>query len=305
MIDARIERLDLALEDFTGKGRDSEFDRSLRFEPAQFVFRDREIDPDRIERLQPDQRLPDGHVLASFDTTQAKPAGERRGDILMRDMREVLLHGGGSGVTLGDRCVERRLRDRPLAHQLRLPVVFEIRHFQNRLIDFQLGLLHRGIELDELRALLDVLAAVEEIVDDHAAHFRRHVDALDGEHRADRMHLIGPSRGLGLLGRDRRRRRHHLRHELADEFRLHHELEIADAPEEQGDNDGGNDKTFDHGARSGWARSGGIDLETILGDCVGRIVPHRAAPGYAWISRLRRLRTGAKRHDCLTIHNLD
>ena len=64
---------------------------------------------------------------------------------------------------------------------------------QHRSIAHKVRLFNRGVELDELRALLHVVAAVEEILLDDASDLRRHVDALDGDQRADRLHPVDPA----------------------------------------------------------------------------------------------------------------
>ena len=151
-----------------------------------------------------------------------------------------------AAIALGNRRIEHRLRDRAGLHQLGLAVEIKSPE-QRRLVVGKVRLLDQGVELNELGALLHVVAALEEIGRDLAAQLRGHVDALDGEQRADRMHPVGPALGLRLLGRDGCRRRRHLTDELGNHFRLEHEVEIADPAEEHGDDDGGNDEAFDHG----------------------------------------------------------
>ena len=51
---------------------------------------------------------------------------------------------------------------------------------------------------------------------------------------------------LGDLGGHRRRRRHHLRHEVGDHLRLEDEVEIANPAQEQADDDCGNEKALNH-----------------------------------------------------------
>ena len=188
-------------------------------------------------------------ILPLLHMAQSEPAGERRGDGLLRDGRLHLLHRGGGGIALGDGLIEHRLRDRALFDELRPGA-------RNRALAWaSVALLSArsasSTEVSSLTSLApfcDVVAAVEEIVGDHAAQLRRHVHAFDGDQRADGMHPVGPAFGPGLLGRHRRRRRHHLPHELADHLRLEHEIEIADPAQEQGDDDGGDEKALNHGA---------------------------------------------------------
>ncbi len=137
--------------------------------------------------------------------------------------------------------------DGAFLHETGLPLEIELGLEQRGLGAGEIGFLDRGVELDELGALLHVLAAIEEILHDDAAELRRHVHALDGDQRADRMHPVDPGLGLGRLGRDRGRRRRHLADEVVDHRRLEDEVEIGDAPEKQGDEDGGNEKALDHG----------------------------------------------------------
>ena len=69
----------------------------------------------------------------------------------------------------------------------------EIGLLQRRLVVGKVRLLHRRIELDQLLALLDVVAAVEEIFGDDAADLRRDVHPLDGDQRADGPLAVDPA----------------------------------------------------------------------------------------------------------------
>ena len=177
---------------------------------------------------------------------KAEPAGERRDDGLLRDDRLDMLHRRRGGIALGDGLIQHRLRDGAGLHQLHLALVIEIGLVERRLVVGEIGLLDRGVELDELLALLDVLTAVEVIVGDHAAELRRDVDAFDGDQRADGAQPVDPVFRLGDLGGHRRRRRHHLRHEVGDHLRLEHEVEIANPAQKQADDDCGDDKALNH-----------------------------------------------------------
>src|SRR6185312_823266 len=48
---ARVEGFDLALEHLAGIGADAELDRRAHSQLAKIAFRNREVDPDRVERL--------------------------------------------------------------------------------------------------------------------------------------------------------------------------------------------------------------------------------------------------------------
>ena len=163
-------------------------------------------------------------------------------------------------------------------HQPRLPIEIEIGLLQRRLMVGEIGLLHRGVELDEPLALLDVLAAVEEILGDEAAQLRGDVNAFDGDDGADRAHAVGPALGPGGLGRHRRRRRHHLRHELADHIRLEDEVEPTHPAKEQADDDGGYDEALNHAcvACSPRARGAPTLARATLAIGEGQIAPPAA-----------------------------
>ena len=242
-----VERLDFALEYLAGEGVDGDLDRRALLELAHVALGHREVHPDRIERLEPDQRLPRGHILSLLDPAETEPAGKRGDDIFLGDDGLHLRHRRGRGIALGNRRVEHRLRDRAGLHQLGLALEIEIGLQQRRLVVGEVRFLDRGVELNELSALLHVVAALEEICDHLAAQLRGHVHALDGKQRADRMHPVGPALGLRRFRRHGRRRRHHLADELGNHLRLEHEVEIADPAEEYGDDDGGNDEALDHG----------------------------------------------------------
>ena len=104
-----------------------------------------------------------------------------------------MLHRGGGGIALGDGLIEHRLRDGAGLDQLHLALVVEIGLVERRLVVGEIGFLDGRVELDQLLALLDVLAAVEEIVGDHAAELRRDVDAFDGDQRADGAQPVDPA----------------------------------------------------------------------------------------------------------------
>jgi hypothetical protein len=72
------------------------------------------------------------------------------------------------------------LRHHAGLYELRLAVVVEKSLLERRPFVGKVSLLDRGVELDQLRALLDVHPAVEEIFGDHAAELRRDIDTLDG-----------------------------------------------------------------------------------------------------------------------------
>ena len=135
-----------------------------------------------------------------------------------------------------------------------MPLEIGIRLEQNCAVPGEVGFLDRGIERDELGARRHIVAALEVILLDDARDLRRHVDALDGHQRADRLHPVDPLLGAGALGGDRGCGRRHLSHELFDHRRLEHEVEIADTPEKQGDENAGNEKAFDHCCLLFWCR---------------------------------------------------
>src|SRR5205814_9267539 len=102
------------------------------------------------------------------------------------------------------------------------------------------------VELDELGALIDLLAAVDQHLRDDARDLARHVDALRCDQRADGGKPLDPLLGARRLGRYRRGRRLHLRQERADHLRLEDELEVAEAAEKRSKHHSGNDETSAH-----------------------------------------------------------
>jgi hypothetical protein len=155
-------------------------------------------------------------------------------------------------VPLGNGLIEGGLRDGALLDEILLPLVIEVRLRERRLVIGKLGLLHGGIELHELRTFLDVVAAIEEIVGHEARHLGGDIHPFHRDERGDGVHPFGPVLDPGNLRGDRRRRRHHLRHELADHLRLEDEVEVGQSTEEQADDAGGDDKALDHDAISCW-----------------------------------------------------
>ncbi len=246
--DARIEGLDRALEGAAGIGANRKLDRGANLHFADIALGHREVDPDRVERLQPNERIAGLHILPLLHAAKTEPAGEGRRDILLRDEGFHALHRGSGGISLRGGGIDHGLGHDRLLDEARLPLEVGVGLEQDCAVPGEIGFLDRGVERDELGALGDVVAALEEIIHDNAADLGRHVDALDGDQRADRPHPVDPGRGRRLRGGDGRRRWRHLGHELGDHLRLEHEIEIADAAEEQGDKDGGNDKALDHGA---------------------------------------------------------
>ena len=140
------------------------------------------------------------------------------------------------------------MRNGALLDEIFLPVVVEIRLRERRPVIGELGLLDGGIKLHEFCALLDVVAAVEEILGHEAGNLGRDLHPFHRDKRADGVHPVGPALDPGNLRGDRRRRRHHLRHELADHLRLEDEVEVGQSAEEQADDGCGDDKALDHDA---------------------------------------------------------
>ena len=66
----------------------------------------------------------------------------------------------GRRIALGARLIEVGLRRDALRNQVRLPLIGDLRLRQRCLVAGEVGRLDRDVELDELSALLHVLAAL-------------------------------------------------------------------------------------------------------------------------------------------------
>ena len=244
--DARVERGDLSLEDLARKRIDGELDDLIRLELADVLLGHGKVDPDGIERLQRHQRQPGRYVLAELDLANAEPAGERRQDRLLSDQRLDAVDGGGGGVALGERGIDVGLRGNRLAHEVGLPLEGDVRLAQRRFGAREIGELHVDVELHELVALGNILAALEAQRRDDAGDLRGDVDALRRNERSDRRQPLDPLLAARRFRRDGRGRRHLARQEPLDHLRLEDELEVGEPAEEDGQDDAGNEESLDH-----------------------------------------------------------
>ena len=93
-VETRIDGVDLALEAVVGKGVDLDADGLADPDGGQEFLRHPEIGLHRIDRLEIDQRLTGGDVLADAHMAQADDAGERRHDMRLLELHAGELDGG-------------------------------------------------------------------------------------------------------------------------------------------------------------------------------------------------------------------
>ncbi len=91
----------------------------------------------------------------------------------------------------------------------------------------------------------DVLARIDEDRRDHAAHLRRHVNALDRPESADCRDTRRPGLGFRHRHRNACRRRRRLGDEAFDHPRLEDELHIGEPADEAGKKNKDTDKQED------------------------------------------------------------
>ena len=85
-----------------GEGVDADLDRLAHLDLRAALLRQGEVDIERVEVGEGDQRGPRPHILAGLDLADPEPAGERRLDPLLVD-------GGPDPGHVGARLVELRL----------------------------------------------------------------------------------------------------------------------------------------------------------------------------------------------------
>ena len=78
-------------------------------DPRSVLLRHAEVDVDRIERLQANQRISGREVLPEIHLPDAEQAGERRADRLPVDCRANLADTRVGLARLGRRAIELRL----------------------------------------------------------------------------------------------------------------------------------------------------------------------------------------------------
>jgi hypothetical protein len=93
-------------------------------EPRHLLLRHREVDVDRVERLQRDYRVAALKILAEVHLPQAQDARERRPDPLALDGRADLADSGFRLLRRGLDLIELRLRGHALLMQVLHP--FEV-----------------------------------------------------------------------------------------------------------------------------------------------------------------------------------
>ncbi len=97
---ARVGGRDLALEVDIGPGVETRRHRQARRDPPVVGFGHGEIGEDRIDALQPDNRLAGRHIFARRDVLEAGPAVPRRIDGLLRDDSPDAVDIGRKAVAL-------------------------------------------------------------------------------------------------------------------------------------------------------------------------------------------------------------
>ncbi len=159
--DARVDRLDLALETAAGDGVDGHADDLTDGERAQSLLGHGKVGVDRVKLLQRHQARAHRDILPEIDIAQAEPAGEGRLDRLLGDDGARSLDGRRRRIAGRERRVDGRLggialRDeRLLARERRIGVL------QLRKAIGEVGLLDRIVDIDEQRARFDVFARLE------------------------------------------------------------------------------------------------------------------------------------------------
>ena len=171
----------------------------------QEFLRHPEVGLDRIDRVEIDQRLPRGDVLADADLAQADDAGERRHDMRLLELHARELDGGVVHGEIGGRLVGRLGGGVFVAEQLRGALVGLLGELELGLGVGELRLIDRIVEGEERRALIDRLAFLEMDFLEAAGDLRADRHRLVGQQRADRGHLLAQRRGDHLRRLDRHR----------------------------------------------------------------------------------------------------
>ena len=142
------------LKTLPGIGVDGQLDRLADAQLADVLLGHREVDPDRIERLQRDQRHARRDVLALLDLADAEAAGERRERCAFWAMTAWMrLTAASRRVALGPRRIEVGLRGRRASASGRPGARRRPRPPAAMACGAgEVGLLHGDVELHELGA---------------------------------------------------------------------------------------------------------------------------------------------------------
>ena len=165
------------------------------------LLRHREVDVDRVERLERHHGLAGLEVLAEVDLPDPQDPREGRANRLPVDGGADLADLGLRLLVLGDDTVVVGLGDDALLVESVGPVEVEPREVELGLGGLQLRLLLPRVQLHENRARLDGLARLDRDPIDDARQIGAHGDALHGHGGPDGAQGLGP--GLAL-GEDRR-----------------------------------------------------------------------------------------------------
>ncbi len=176
--------------------------------------------------------VPGDTILSDIDLADAEPARERRRDGLLRDDGLGPVDAGGRRVARGLRLVHRRPRGIAAGDQFLLPRQGEIGVLHLCLAGQEIRLFGGIVDLEQRRALGDLLGGVEVDRAHDAADLRCDIDALNGPERADRGNLRNPAIRLSLGHRHGCGRGRHLADELLDHLRLEDELKIGETAHE-------------------------------------------------------------------------
>ena len=163
------------------------------------MLRHEEIEKDRIERLQRHDDGPGAEILAEVDGADAEMAGKRRAQeflvedrLLLGDLRLGVFQIGRVGVQGG-------LADRLDLELLEVALIGDLVQLRRRLQRFELGGVVVGAQLQQQRALFDIVSGIERDRIDDAGDFQRQVGPLHGAQTADRLDGRLPSLGAALV----------------------------------------------------------------------------------------------------------
>ena len=195
------------------------------------LLRQREVEKDRIHRLQIDDRAARGDELPQIRFADAEGAVEGRADDFLRNQRTLRFNLRECRGGIGDALLDIGQRHEFLLTQLTPAVALRHRKFRGGFQRMQCGFFIGCVQAHQHGPRANPLTRLEQDFADHAAGLGGDIGPVDRNERAYRFGAVPPAFRLRQRNADRRR---WLRH-VVEEFvhpGVHHRLDGEHAAED-------------------------------------------------------------------------
>ena len=202
----RVHRRDSTVDRQAGKSVARDPHRKADAQPGQFLLGEGEVDVDRVEGLERDDRITLAEDLAEVHLPDAQASAEGRADRLLGDGGAEGAYLGHRLLVIGDGGVVVRLGNDLLRQHLDVAREDGLRQFHLGLGAGELGFLHARVLADQQVAPLHLPPRLECDLHDLCRQLGGNGDPLDRGQRADRRKGGLPGFGTGHGGGNRVRR---------------------------------------------------------------------------------------------------